>query len=333
MPFAFERRVGAAMAAQYIRIVAIPPGEAPLWVREKWVGLHLPVADGRGPREAYVSGALSAPRNRLLAFTSRVLGNLSKQNGYPVYVRDAINELEKVAPDAAAWWRNAASRLLAPDRKLLFRSAYCELVKPPQATDNQGARSFLREIAEPASPAARSRTPHKVARISLTRSPFVPGFMLVLFLLAGYLNWNHSVQPERQATIHGNLVDWSVYNVGSKGGSHRKLQMRMAGYSEEFRIDMDRMDDRLPAGFAKGAMIDVTADAAQLASPLHPLFEPGVAIVWVNGLVVDGMTAFTVGDVVNNQRKQWTPWLMMVVLAAAYLAYTIINSRKQRAGT
>lgn len=317
------------MAAQYIRIVAIPPGEAPLWVREKWVGLRLPVADGQGPRDSYVSGVLSGPRNRFLALVRRVFGNLSKQSGYAVYVRDAIGELDKVAPDAAAWWRNDASRLRAPDRKLLFRTAYCELVKPPCGTDIQSARPSQREIANPAAaglpPASQIRMPRKVARISLTRSPFVPGLMLVLFLLAGYLNWSHSVHPERQVAVHGNLVDWSVYNVSSKGGSHRKLQMRMAGYTEEFRIDMDRMGNRLPAGFAKGAAIDITADAAQLASPLHPLFEPGVAIVWVNGLVVDGVTAFAVGDVVDHQRKQWMPWFMMVAMAAAYLAYTIIN--------
>ncbi len=325
------------MAAQYIRIVAIPPGEAPLWVREKWVGLRLPVADGQGPRDAYITGVLSGPRNRLLAFVRRVFGNLSKQTGYAVYVRDAISELEKVAPDAAAWWRNDASRLLAPDRKLLFRTAYCELMKPPYGTEIQSARPFQREIANRAAagppPVSQIRMPRKVARISLSRSPFVPGLMLVLFLLAGYLNWSHSVHPERQATVHGNLVDWDVYYVSSKGGSHRKLQMQLAGYTEKFRIDMDLMGNRLPAGFAKGAAVDITADAAQLASPLHPLFEPGDAIVWVNGLVVDGVTAFAVGDVVDHQRKQWVPWFLMMAMAAAYLAYAIINSRKQRAST
>jgi hypothetical protein len=324
------------MAAQYIRIVAIPPGEAPLWVREKWVGLRLPVADSRGLRDTYVSGVLSGPSNRLLAFVRRVFGDLSKQTGYAVYVRDAISELEKVAPDAAAWWRNDASQLLAPDRKLLFRTAYCELLKPPCEADNQSARPLPRATATPAgglSPASQIRMPHKVARISLTRSPFVPGLMLVLFLLAGYLSWSHSVQPERQATVHGTLVDWSVYNVSSKGGSHRKVKLRMAGHPEEFRIDMDLMGNRLPASFAKGAAIDITADAAQLVSPLHPLSEPGVAIVWVNGLIVDGVTAFAVGDVVDHQRKPWAPWFMMVAMAAAYLGYTIMNSRKQRAST
>src|SRR5712664_1703512 len=30
--------------AGHIRIFAVPPGEAPAWVREKWVGLELPLA-------------------------------------------------------------------------------------------------------------------------------------------------------------------------------------------------------------------------------------------------------------------------------------------------
>lgn len=117
------------MAPQYIRIVAIPPGEAPLWVREKWLGLCLPVADDRGSRKAYVSGVLSGPRNRFIAFAWRFLGKLSRQSGYAVYVRDAVSELEKTAPDAAAWWKNDGSRLQVPGRKFLFRASYCELMQ------------------------------------------------------------------------------------------------------------------------------------------------------------------------------------------------------------
>lgn len=331
MPLRCKRRFRTAMTAQYIRIVAIPPGEAPLWVREKWVGLCLPVADDRGSRNAYVSGVLSGPPNRCAP------ENPSKQDGYAVYGRDAISELQKAAPDAAAWWRNHASRLLAPDRKLLFQTACCELVKAPCGDDNQGAQPFPRSIAKAAAVGLSSGPQigmaQKVARISLIRSPFVPAVMLALFLVGGYLNWSHSVQPEQQATVHGDLKDWSVYNVSSKGGPHWILHLRMTGYGEEFRIELGRMGNRLPPGFAKGAALDITAAAAELASPLHPLFEPGVAIVWVNGLVVNGVTAFTVGEVVDHQKKQWIPWLMMVAMAAAYLAYTIMNSRKQRAGT
>src|SRR6185437_2173134 len=193
-----------------------------------------------------------------------------------------------------------------------------------------------RSITKPAAAAPSSepqiRMAHRKVRISLTRSPFVPALMLALFLFGGYLNWSHAVQPERQATVHGDLEDWSVYNVSSKGGSHWILHLRMSGYSEEFRAEMDLMGNKLPAGFKKGAALDITADATQLAFPLHSLFEPAVTIVWVNGLVVDGATAFAVADVLDHQRKQWIPWLMMVAMAAAYLAYTIMNSRKQRVG-
>ena len=125
------------MAPQYIRIVAIPSGEAPLWVREKWLGLCLPVADDRGSRKAYVSGVLSGPRNRFIAFAWRFLGKLSRQSGYAVYVRDAVSELEKTAPDAAAWWKNDGSRLQVPGRKFLFRASYCELTQPGWKTSNQ----------------------------------------------------------------------------------------------------------------------------------------------------------------------------------------------------
>jgi hypothetical protein len=128
--------IRVAMASQYIRIVATPPGEAPLWVRAKWVGLCLPVADSRSPREAYTSGVLSGPRNRFLALVWRFLGKLSRQSGYPVYVSDAVRELEKTAPDAAAWWREEASRLLAPGRKFLFRTPYCEPVEPGYKASN-----------------------------------------------------------------------------------------------------------------------------------------------------------------------------------------------------
>ena len=46
-----------------VRIVAVPPGEAPLWVREQWVGLDLPVARYSGHRKFLGLGVLSMPRS------------------------------------------------------------------------------------------------------------------------------------------------------------------------------------------------------------------------------------------------------------------------------
>ena len=87
---------------RYIRIIAIPAGEAPLWVREKWVGLELPLADGKNAaQQVFTSGVLSGPRNRFLAIIWGLLGRLKVQSGYPVYVNEALGVLEQTAPDAA----------------------------------------------------------------------------------------------------------------------------------------------------------------------------------------------------------------------------------------
>jgi len=115
---------------QYIRIVRVPPGEAPFWVREKWIGLELPLADGdRSPREAYTSGVLSGPRNRLTAILWGLLGRLRRETGYAVDVNCALGVLEKVAPDAALWWRENVPRLSAKKRKFLFHASACERVQ------------------------------------------------------------------------------------------------------------------------------------------------------------------------------------------------------------
>src|SRR5262249_52463752 len=97
---------------QYIRVVRVPSGEAPLWVREKWVGLESPLAGGdRGTREVFTSGVLSGPRNQFIAVLWGLLGRLRIQSGYAVNVQQALAILERAAPDAASWWRENVPRL------------------------------------------------------------------------------------------------------------------------------------------------------------------------------------------------------------------------------
>ncbi len=48
-----------------VRIVAVPPGEAPFWVRQKWVGLELPVVRYSAHRKFLTFGVLSTPRSWL----------------------------------------------------------------------------------------------------------------------------------------------------------------------------------------------------------------------------------------------------------------------------
>ena len=114
---------------QFIRIVRTPPGEAPLWVREKWVGLELPLAsDDYRPRHAYTSGVLSGPSNRLIALVRLLRGRLPYQSGYAVEALTAVAILANVAPDAASWWRQNVPRSQRAGRKFMFHSSVCEIV-------------------------------------------------------------------------------------------------------------------------------------------------------------------------------------------------------------
>ena len=117
-------------ATCHVRIVRVPPGEAPFWVRERWVGLTLPLAAGdRGPRGAYTSGVLSGPRNWLLALWWALRGQLKHKSGYAVDAVAAVGILEQTAPEAAAWWRQNVPRLQKRGRKFLFDPAACEIVR------------------------------------------------------------------------------------------------------------------------------------------------------------------------------------------------------------
>lgn len=97
----------------YVRIIDVPPGEAPAWVREKWLGLELPLSYlRRKPRTAYAGGVLSGPRNLLSCLKLIAEGRLERQSMYFVRVADALDILEKSEPAAAKWWRENTPHLL-----------------------------------------------------------------------------------------------------------------------------------------------------------------------------------------------------------------------------
>ena len=118
--------------SSFIRIVSVPLSEAPLWVREKWVGLELPLAYGdSGARGAITSGVLSGPRNRLIGPWWALRGRLERKSGYAVDADEAVRILEGTAPETAAWWRQNVPRLQHGKRKFLFAPAVCEVVSKP----------------------------------------------------------------------------------------------------------------------------------------------------------------------------------------------------------
>jgi len=106
-----------------IHIISPPLGEAPLWVREAWIGLDLPV---RGSVRSFAwrtSGVITGPKSLLGKIWAGLTGNFQRIEGYRVSARQAIDILDAKRPDAADWWRQNASHLLSGN--FIFDNAAC----------------------------------------------------------------------------------------------------------------------------------------------------------------------------------------------------------------
>ena len=110
-----------------VRIVAVPPGEAPLWVRQKWVGLELPVMRYAAHRKFLAFGVLSIPRSWPAQWAGILRGQAERVAGYAVEAAPAVGILAKVSPEAAAWWRENTPHLIAPKRYLVFHEEVCRI--------------------------------------------------------------------------------------------------------------------------------------------------------------------------------------------------------------
>src|SRR5437764_4291616 len=110
-----------------VRIIAAPPGEAPLWVRQKWVGLDLPVACYSAHRKILGVNVLSMPRSWLEQWMAVVRGRAELISGYAVEAAPAVGILSVMSPEAAAWWRENTPHLIAPNRYLIFHDEVCRV--------------------------------------------------------------------------------------------------------------------------------------------------------------------------------------------------------------
>ncbi len=75
-----------------IRITAVPDGDAPLKIKEQWIGVDM-----------------RCLWYRQSSFGKHVVSKKPAQTG-PVYVvlqKDALDALTQVAPEATKWWNNA----------------------------------------------------------------------------------------------------------------------------------------------------------------------------------------------------------------------------------
>ena len=139
---AIARTVQRGEHGRRVRIVAVPPGEAPQWVREKWVGLELPLAQFSPEAQPQRSaGVLTGPRGFLPTVGGLLRGQLQERSGFAVRVLEAIAVLERASPEAAQWWRTNAAHLMKPSRHFLFPEQVCTVVDEPFARAGAAGRS------------------------------------------------------------------------------------------------------------------------------------------------------------------------------------------------
>ncbi len=90
----------------FLKITSTPPGEAPEWVRECWVGLALPLAkEFEEPLESETTGVLSGARTSIGQFLASIFDRPQVVTGYVVESLPAIEILAESSPEAANWWR------------------------------------------------------------------------------------------------------------------------------------------------------------------------------------------------------------------------------------
>src|SRR5882672_1301459 len=102
------------MPRAYLHIKSVPPGKAPLWVREQRVGLSLPLAQRRASSLSFLtSGVLSGPKSFFRWLAALLAGKFKRAHG-------AIAILAGSSPAAAAWWNENTPHLVQPKRYFVF---------------------------------------------------------------------------------------------------------------------------------------------------------------------------------------------------------------------
>ncbi len=123
------------MTRRYIRIIAVPPGEAPEDVRRAWVGVRIPMPLlHRNPREWRSSGVLTGPKNLVARVSALLSGRLERHRGYAVAVVEAISALEARDPAAARWWRENTPHAIRPGKAFVFAAEVCVVETDADAT-------------------------------------------------------------------------------------------------------------------------------------------------------------------------------------------------------
>ena len=101
----------SAQPIGHIRIIGIPKGEAPKWVRREWIGLIIPyLMEYDGAVDGVLSGE-KLPANQV---------------GYVVSSSHAISLLKGKSLQAATWWEENFSTIKMPE--FVFEKEVCKII-------------------------------------------------------------------------------------------------------------------------------------------------------------------------------------------------------------
>lgn len=122
-------------AMGHIKIIGMPPGEAPTRIRSAWIGLTLPLADIPHPQPNIWStvGVLGKDRGLIAKIKRLFLIPVVEQPtpSYAVTVIAAIECLRVQSPAAAVWWERHTPHLIKPGQMFCFDASCCEEITSP----------------------------------------------------------------------------------------------------------------------------------------------------------------------------------------------------------
>ncbi len=133
-----------------VRVIAVPPGEAPEHIRRAWLGLVLPLAPwAPGPVEGAECDGPTKPVGVFATLARLLTGRYPGGLYYVTSVDAALAVLERASPGASAWWLENTPHLIGANRTFQIAAGVCEEVPGPgdRSTRPHRLRVGSREVA------------------------------------------------------------------------------------------------------------------------------------------------------------------------------------------